>query len=91
MTPSCGDEVLFRYCSELAMGLALLRARYLDADVRQLTVWDRRAGPRRCGHGDRCRRLAAPRRRRHADSPTIDPRSPRSRVRSTRRPSPTSQ
>lgn len=35
------DEVLFRYCSELAMGLALLRARYLDAQVRQLTVWDR--------------------------------------------------
>lgn len=36
-----GDEVLFRYGSELAMGLALLRARYLDADVHQLTVWDR--------------------------------------------------
>lgn len=35
------DEVLFRYCSELAMGLALLRARFLDAEVRQLTVWDR--------------------------------------------------
>ena len=35
-----GDDVLFRYCSELAMGLALLRARYLDADVRQLAVWD---------------------------------------------------
>jgi Tetratricopeptide Repeats-Sensor/Adenylate and Guanylate cyclase catalytic domain len=35
-----GDEVLFRYGSELAMGLALLRARYLDADVRQLAVWD---------------------------------------------------
>lgn len=35
------DEVLFRYCSELAMGLALLRARYLDAQVRQLAVWDR--------------------------------------------------
>jgi hypothetical protein len=35
-----GDEVLFRYGSELAMGLALLRASYLDADVRQLTVWD---------------------------------------------------
>jgi hypothetical protein len=34
------DDVLFRYCSELAMGLALLRARYLDADVRQLAVWD---------------------------------------------------
>jgi tetratricopeptide repeat protein/adenylate/guanylate cyclase family protein len=40
-----GDEVLFRYCSELAMGLALLRARYLDAKVRQLAVWDR--GPAR--------------------------------------------
>ena len=36
-----GDEVLFRYGSELAMGLALLRASYLDADVRQLAVWDR--------------------------------------------------
>ncbi len=35
-----GDDVLFRYGSELAMGLALLRARYLDAEVRQLTVWD---------------------------------------------------
>ncbi len=35
-----GDDVLFRYCSELAMGLALLRARYLDADVRQLALWD---------------------------------------------------
>jgi Adenylate and Guanylate cyclase catalytic domain len=38
-----GDEVLFRYCSELAMGLALLRASYLDAEVSQLTVWD--SGP----------------------------------------------
>lgn len=37
-----GDEVLFRYCSELAMGLALLRAGYLDAHVSQLTVWDGR-------------------------------------------------
>jgi Adenylate and Guanylate cyclase catalytic domain/MAP3K TRAFs-binding domain len=36
-----GDEVLFRYGSELAMGLALLRAGYLDAAVHQLTVWDR--------------------------------------------------
>ncbi len=35
-----GDDVLFRYASELAMGLALLRARYLDAEVRQLAVWD---------------------------------------------------
>ncbi len=35
-----GDDVLFRYCSELAMGLALLRGWYLDAEVRQLAVWD---------------------------------------------------
>ena len=35
-----GDDVLFRYASELAMGLALLRARYLDAEIRQLAVWD---------------------------------------------------
>ena len=34
------DDVLFRYGSELAMGLALLRARFLDAEVRQLAVWD---------------------------------------------------
>jgi len=34
------DDVLYRYGSELAMGLALLRARYLEADVRQLAVWD---------------------------------------------------
>jgi hypothetical protein len=44
-----GDEVLFRYGSELAMGLALLRASYLDADVHQLTVWDR--GPARGAAG----------------------------------------
>jgi class 3 adenylate cyclase/tetratricopeptide (TPR) repeat protein len=36
------DEVLYRYCAELAMGLALVRARYLDADVQQLAVWDGR-------------------------------------------------
>jgi class 3 adenylate cyclase len=35
-----GDDVLFRYCSELGMGLAILRARYLDAEVRQLAIWD---------------------------------------------------
>ena len=34
------DDVLFRYGAELAMGLALLRARYLDADVRQFALWD---------------------------------------------------
>lgn len=35
-----GDDVLYRYGSELAMGLALLRARFLDAPARQLAVWD---------------------------------------------------
>ena len=34
------DDVLYRYGSELAMGLALLRARYLDTDARQLALWD---------------------------------------------------
>jgi hypothetical protein len=40
-----GDDVLYRYGAELAMGLALLRGRYLDASVRQLAVWD--GGPAR--------------------------------------------
>ncbi len=35
-----GDDVLFRYGSELAMGLALLRARHLDTEARQLALWD---------------------------------------------------
>ena len=30
-----GDDVLYNYNSQLAMGLALLRARYLDAEVQQ--------------------------------------------------------
>jgi hypothetical protein len=34
------DDVLLRYGGELAMGLALLRARYLDSEVRQLALWD---------------------------------------------------
>ena len=34
------DDVLFSYGGEFAMGLALLRARYLDAEVRQLALWD---------------------------------------------------
>jgi tetratricopeptide (TPR) repeat protein len=36
-----GDDVLYSYASELAMGLALLRARFVDSSVRQLAVWDR--------------------------------------------------
>lgn len=34
------DDALYRYGAELAMGLALLRARYLDAEARQLALWD---------------------------------------------------
>lgn len=34
------DDVLYRYGAELAMGLALLRARYLDAGARQFALWD---------------------------------------------------
>jgi class 3 adenylate cyclase len=34
------DDVLYAYCSQLAMGLALLRARYLDAEVHQFALWD---------------------------------------------------
>jgi hypothetical protein len=46
-----GDDVLFSYGSELAMGLALLRARYLDADARQLAVWDGQAAVGAAGTG----------------------------------------
>jgi class 3 adenylate cyclase len=35
-----GDDVLYGYASELAMGLAILRARHLDAAVSQIAVWD---------------------------------------------------
>jgi len=35
-----GDDALFAYAARLAMGLALLRGRYLDADVAQVAVWD---------------------------------------------------
>lgn len=34
------DDALYRYGAELAMGLALLRARYLDAETLQLALWD---------------------------------------------------
>jgi tetratricopeptide repeat protein/adenylate/guanylate cyclase family protein len=37
-----GDDVLFGYASELAMGLAILRARHLEGPVAQLAVWDGR-------------------------------------------------
>ena len=34
------DDVLYAYCAEFAMGLALVRARHLDSDVHQLALWD---------------------------------------------------
>ena len=35
-----GDDQLFAYCSQLAMGLALLRARHLATEAEQIVVWD---------------------------------------------------
>jgi class 3 adenylate cyclase len=35
-----GDDHLFTYCSSLAMGLAVLRARHMQAPLRQVAVWD---------------------------------------------------
>jgi class 3 adenylate cyclase len=43
------DDVLYRYGSELAMGLALLRARFVDGEALQLAVWD--GEPARGGAG----------------------------------------
>jgi hypothetical protein len=37
-----GDDVLYAYCAQLAISLALVRARYLDADVHQFALWDGR-------------------------------------------------
>jgi class 3 adenylate cyclase len=34
------DDHLFGYCSQLAMGLALLRAKHLSTAVEQIVVWD---------------------------------------------------
>lgn len=38
--PYLGDVSLFGYCSQLAMGLALLRAGHICAPVEQIAVWD---------------------------------------------------
>jgi len=37
-----GDDVLYAYNSQVAMGLALLRSRYLDTEVHQFALWDGR-------------------------------------------------
>jgi Adenylate and Guanylate cyclase catalytic domain len=35
-----GDDALFGYCSQLAMGLAILRGQHLCTGVQQVAVWD---------------------------------------------------
>src|SRR5207244_998443 len=35
-----GDDQLFAYCSQMAMGLALLQARHLATEAVQIAVWD---------------------------------------------------
>jgi len=35
-----GDDSLFGYASRMAMGLASLRARFLDTPARQIAIWD---------------------------------------------------
>jgi class 3 adenylate cyclase len=35
-----GDDSLFGYCSQLAMGLTLLRAAHICAPVEQIAIWD---------------------------------------------------
>lgn len=46
-----GDDLLFAYAAQLAMGLALLRAKFLGATVRQVAVWDGRPAPGMAGTG----------------------------------------
>ena len=36
-----GDDVLFGYADRIAMGLAVIRARFLDTNIHQIAVWDR--------------------------------------------------
>ena len=44
-----GDEMLFAYGSQLAMGLALLRAQNLEASAVQVAIWDGEATSGRAG------------------------------------------
>jgi class 3 adenylate cyclase len=46
-----GDEMLFAYGSQLAMGLALLRAQNLEASALQVAIWDGEATSGRAGTG----------------------------------------
>jgi len=40
-----GDDQLFAYCGQLAMGLALLRAHHLATEAEQIVVWDGGGSP----------------------------------------------
>ncbi len=40
-----GDDSLFKYCADFAMGLAMVRARNLDAGIRMLAIYDGKGGP----------------------------------------------
>jgi class 3 adenylate cyclase/tetratricopeptide (TPR) repeat protein len=44
-----GDDVLFGYASELAMGLAILHSRHIDGEVAQLALWDGRPAEAKAG------------------------------------------
>ncbi len=44
-----GDEMLFTYGSQLAMGLAILRAQNLDGTPRQIALWDGESSAARAG------------------------------------------
>ena len=46
-----GDDHLFSYCSQLAMGLALLQARHLSTEAEQIAVWDGRPASGPAGTG----------------------------------------
>jgi hypothetical protein len=35
-----GDDTLFGYCSQLAMGLAILRSQHLSTEAEQIAIWD---------------------------------------------------
>ena len=69
-----GEDVLFRYCSELAMGMALERAAWLDASATQLAVYDGSPPDRAAGTAtDVCTWLATGR-------PTVSIRPPSGHV-----------
>lgn len=47
--PYAGDDQLFAYASQQAMGMAVLRADHLDTAAQQIALWDGRATPHAAG------------------------------------------